>query len=119
MKTIISYASIHSVERAKERLGISEKLAEKNISRAIRKGKNADSFSSSERTYLKKEGRDGCTAIAYDGYCYIINKNGFCVTVYELPAWFGKKKHFNGKERIRNLKVYTRNHKEYFNEFVE
>ena len=50
------------------------------------------------------------TAIAYNNFCYIVSEEGFCVTLYPLPVWFGKKKHFNGKERIRNMKAYARNY---------
>ncbi len=110
MTTTISYASIHSLTRAKERAGLNERKAERQISRAMRDGKPADAFSSWERSYLEKEAYGDCTAIAYSGFCYIVNSNGFCVTMYPLPAWFGKKKHFDGKERIRNVKTYAKHH---------
>jgi hypothetical protein len=28
--------------------------------------------------------------------------------MYDLPAWFGKKKRFNGKERIRDFRKYEK-----------
>ena len=108
--TIFSYASVHSLERAKERTGLSENAVERQISRALRKGKGADSFASWERKYLKNESYGDCNAIAYDGYCYIVSSTGFCITMYPLPNWFGKKKHFDGKEKIRNIKSYLRNY---------
>ena len=107
--TTISMATVHSVERAKERAGLNERKAYKMIDHALERGKRAEYFTSWERDYLKGECKGNTTAIAYNNFCYIINEEGFCVTLYPLPAWFGKKKHFNGKERIRNMKVYSRN----------
>ena len=97
MKTTISFATVHSIDRIKERAGKNEKNAEKLIALALERGKSADRFTSWERSYLSREASDNCTALAYDGLCYIVNENGFCVTMYPLPAWFGKKKHYNGK----------------------
>lgn len=103
-------ATQHSIQRMKERRGINRKATEKRIEQAISRGKKADDFSSWERNFLQKEEYDNCTAIAYDGYCYIISERGACVTLYQLPKWFGKKKHFDGKVRIRNFKKYNRSH---------
>ena len=111
MSTIISYASIHSLERAKERAGLNEKKAEKRIQIALERGRTAETFTSKERDFLERESSDFCVAIAYANFCYIVNENGFCVTMYPLPKWFGKKKHFDGKEKIRNVKAYARNHR--------
>lgn len=107
--TTFSTATVHSIERAKERAGLSEKRASKMIKLAIERGKRAEDFTSWERDFLIREPSDNCIAVAYNNYCYIVNEEGFCVTLYPLPEWFGKKKHFNGKERIRNMKVYSRN----------
>ena len=101
-------ASYHSLTRAKERLGYNEKNALKQINRAKERGKTAENFTSWEREYLENEAGIGTYAIAYNNFCYIIGADGICVTMYALPAWFGKKKHFDGKERIRNAKAYSR-----------
>lgn len=106
--TTVSMATVHSLERAKERAGINEKKAYKMIDRALERGKRAEDFSSWERDYLREEGKGNATAIAYNNYCFIVSEDGFCLTVYPLPTWFGKKKHFKGKERIRNMKAYSR-----------
>ncbi|MGN0487350.1 MAG: hypothetical protein ACI4GB_08985 [Acutalibacteraceae bacterium] len=103
-------ATVHSVERAKERAGLNERKAYKMIDHALERCKRAEDFTSWERDYLKGECKGNTTAIAYNNFCYIVNEEEFCVTLYPLPAWFGKKKHFNGKERIRNMKAYSRNH---------
>lgn len=98
----------HSVEKAKERLGVSRKYAEKRINDAIHRGKTAEDFSSWERSFLEQEGKDGCRALAYNGFCYIISPLATCVTLYPLPSWFGRKKHFDGKEKIRKPKKYNK-----------
>lgn len=108
MTTFISTASVHSIVRAKERASWNEKQAEKNIARALARGKSAEDFTSWEREYLEGESRGNCTAVAYNNFCYIVNENGFCLTLYPLPIWFGKKKQFDGKERIRNAKKYAK-----------
>ena len=107
---MVSTATIHSIDRAKERAGINERKAHKMIGLALTRGKTAEDFTSWERDYLRGECKENTIAIAYNNFCYIVNETGFCVTLYPLPAWFGKKKHFNGKERIRNMKIYSRNY---------
>ena len=102
--------TIHGVSRAKERCNVKNvRSAEKNVTLAVQRGKRAEDCTSWEREYLSKEAHDDCMAIAYNNFCYIVNPAGACVTLSPLPSWFGKKKHFDGKERIRNYKKYCRN----------
>lgn len=100
----------HSVDKAKERLGVNKRKAEKRIVDALTRGKTAADFSSWERSFLEQEGRDGCRAIAYNGFCYIASPFATCVTLYPLPSWFGRRKHFDGKEKIWNIKRYNKIH---------
>ena len=118
MTVTYSAASFHSIERAKERIGYNKRNAERQIDRAIARGKTAEHFSSWERKFLHGECSESATAIAYDNFCYIISETGVCKTLYPLPAWFGKKKHFNGKEKIRKMKSYTRNHPSYNEDYT-
>ena len=107
--TTVSLATFHSIERAKKRMGINEKKANRVITNAIEKGKRVEDLASWEKNYMQNEAKgDDVTAIAFNGYCYIVNDDGFCVTMYKLPKWFDKKKHYNGKERIRNFKSYSK-----------
>ncbi len=106
-------ATNHFIDRAKERAGINEKKAERMISLALERGKTSEDFTSWEREYLKREEHDNCIAIAYAGFCYIFTYQRDCLTVYQLPTWFGKKKHYNGKERIRDYKKYCKNNMSY------
>ena len=102
----------HGLTRMQERTGFNESTARRQINRALERGKTAEFFSSWERKFLEQEARNGCKALAYNGFCYIVNADGYCVTAYPLPVWFGKKKRFDGKERIRNPKAYAKYHVE-------
>ena len=100
------YATKHSLEKMKERRGINTKKAERRIEQAVLRGKPFTAFSSKERAFLQQE-EDSCHALAYDGFCYIINERNLCVTLYPLPEWFSRKKHFVGKKKIRDYKKYV------------
>ena len=113
MTTTFSKSTIHSIDRAKERAGINERKAEKMITLALERGKTYEDFTSWERNYLQNEAYGDCKAIAFNGYCYIVNADGFCVTLYKLPSWFGKKKHYDGKDRIRDYKKYCKSNNLY------
>lgn len=116
MKTGINttIVTIHGANRLKERCKVkNNRSVEKNVTRALQRGKHAADCTSWEKVFLLKECHSDCTAIAYNGFCYVFNSNNVCVTLYPLPSWFGKKKHFNGKERIRKFKKYCRAHTPY------
>lgn len=98
-------ASHHSIERMKERAGICERQAERRIRQAFRRGKGFEFFASWERRYLQNEGGFN-KAIAFNGFCYIFGADGICITLFPLPIWFGKKKRFDGKVKVRDAKKY-------------
>ncbi|MDE6060874.1 MAG: hypothetical protein K2G31_05330 [Clostridia bacterium] len=100
----------HSLEKAKERLGINKNKAETMIANALCRGKTAEHFVAWERSFLVQESKNGCRAIAYNGFCYIVSPLNTCITLYPLPSWFGHRKHFDGKEKIRNVKRYNKLH---------
>ena len=108
--TTFSAATFHSLDRAKERVGVKGKQAEKMIRLAVERGKGAECFTSQEKRYLEIASSKGENAVAYNNFCYIINEYGMCITMYPLPGWFGKKKRFDGKKKIRDLKKYSRNY---------
>lgn len=102
--------TLHGVERAKQRVGIKGvRAAERQTQLALKRGKTADDLTSWERNYLRSIARDDSVIpVAYNGFCYIISlTNGTCVTMFPLPAWWGKKKNCVGKIRIRNPKKYA------------
>ena len=104
-----THTTLHGMERMKERHGVkNEKSVNKLVALASERGKRAEDCTSWERTYLYAHSCDSCVAIAYGEYCYIIGDNNICITIFRLPIWFGKKKQYVGKERIKNMKVYSR-----------
>lgn len=112
---MMTTTTLHSIDRVMERCHLkNERAAEKNINKALQHGKYSENFTSWERSYLRNAAYDDCFAIAYNGFCYIVSDQGLCVTVYPLPSWFGKRKHFAGKERIRNYKKYCKSNREYW-----
>ena len=102
--------SMHSLMRAKERLGFNRKYAARFIETAMQRGQAASDFNTSdERRWLERHSQYGCRAIAYNGSCLIVSGDGTCVTIYELPRWFGQPKRYDQhKRRIRNYVKYTR-----------
>ena len=102
--------SLHSLKRAKERLGFNRKKAASIIEKAIKRGRVACTFRpGAEREWLEKRSQNGCQALVYNGLCIIVSPTGNCVTVYELPQWFGKKAYFDHrKRRIRNCAKYQK-----------
>ncbi len=102
--------SYHAARRARERLGLKAKSAERETVKAFTDGLTAEDLTSRERDYLVRKGLHGCSPRVYNGSCYIFSENMVCVTVYKLPAWFGKRQFFDGKTKIRNPKNYYRHY---------
>ena len=96
----------HSIKRANERTRFNGKAAVRFIENGIARGKTAKDYKQNERDYLSSIPHDDCIAKAYNGFCLIISKDGVCITLYPLPEWFGKKRHYDGKVRVRNAKRY-------------
>ena len=90
------YNSRHSYDRAKERAGLNRKRAEKMIGLARVRGIEYEDCSwSLDKRYLQIRTDDKTKAVAYNGYCFIFNRETLqCVTMYSLPKRFGKKKTF-------------------------
>ena len=108
----------HAIQRTQERAGIKSKSSEKFIANALERGRMAEVFSANERNYLQaKEAKGECCVIVYQDFLFIVNDADCCVTVYAAPRWFGKKNHYDGKTKIRNIKKYMRLNN-VFDEFV-
>jgi len=101
-------STYHSIQRANERTRFSGRAAERFIENGIRRGKAAKDFRQKENAFLANCGRDHCVAKAYNGFCLIINDRDECVTLYRLPEWFGRKRFYDRKEGIRNIKRYAK-----------
>jgi hypothetical protein len=100
----------HALQRTQERTGYGIERSKRFIENAIKRGSCADDYGSTERDYLRHlELRgDGCKTIVYNTFCLIICEKGFCITMYPLPKWFGRKRHFSGKHVVRNIRKYSR-----------
>lgn len=104
-----NHSTNHCCERMEQRTKLKGDEAIRFANNAVHKGRNASFYTGKEKRYLEEKERDDISAVTYNGYCFIINKSKeACVTMYELPEWFGRKEHYQGKEKIRNYKKYMR-----------
>ena len=46
--------------------------------------------------------------MVYQDAIYIFSADGVCVTLYPVPRWFGTRRNYDGKERIRNVRRFFR-----------
>lgn len=102
----------HGQKRAKKRFGIGYEQAENLFEEAKKYGKYAEDYvyRSDEYDYLlSREHHKGNRAVAYEGVCYIFSGD-VCITMFNLPLWFENHKHYEGKEKVRNLKTYMRHY---------
>ena len=100
--------SRHSYKRAKERAGLPKKRADRMIELARERGiESEDCTWSLDKQFLEHKSDEVTKAVAYNGYCFILNRQTLvCITIFELPKHFGKKKTF-----------YSRNNKDYVSEY--
>ncbi len=107
--------TLHGMERSKERLNLNTKNAARQMELALERGiRAADCSSTLERRFLADRCLDDSEAIAYNGCCFIVNtQTKTVITVYPLPAWWGKRKRYVGKERVRKARAYYRMNDEY------
>ena len=102
------YNSCHSYKRAKERAGLSRKRAERLIELARVRGIECDDCSwSLDRHFLEHKSDEDTKAVAYNGYCFILDRETLsCITMFDLPKHFGKKKTFYGSKDRDYRKEY-------------
>ena len=105
--------TIHSINRAKERAGLSRKKAEKMMNLARTRGIGYEGCRwSLDRMFLINRSNEVALALAYNGYCFIFNREtAECITMYPLPKHFGKKKTYYGtsdrKQNVRYEMMYA------------
>jgi len=97
----------HSLERTQERTGFNARTSARLISNALERGKTSENFNARERDYIIGKSLNGHRAVIYNSYCFIFAADNFCITMYPLPIWFGKTR-YDGKNKIRNARRYTR-----------
>ena len=101
--------TMHSIIRASERAGLKCNEAIRFTDLAIKNGQRAEELPCKERRYLEsKETEPACSAILYNGYIFIVKDENTCITLYMAPSWFLKKRHYDGKTRVRDAKKYLR-----------
>ena len=101
--------TVHSIIRAKERAGMNCSEAARFIKLAIRNGQRAEELPIMECYYMKSKQTDpSITAIFYNGFIFIMKDDETCITLFQAPGWFFKKKYFDGKKQVRNIRKYLR-----------
>ena len=100
--------TMHSLDRAKERAGFNRKKAEKMMELARTRGIGFEDCKwSLDRMFLLNRTNEAAIALAYNGYCFIFNRDtADCITMYALPKHFGKKKTFYSTGGKRNMCRY-------------
>lgn len=99
--------SVHSINRAKERTRMNRKKALKMMEMAKKRGITSEECTwSLDKKFLECRSDADTVAVAYNGYCFIMERGTMnCITMYKLPKHFGKKKTFysvSGKCRQDN-----------------
>lgn len=114
MKNVMVYENdtVHCISRAKERAGLSSHKAKRFIELARQRGiRSTDCRWSLDRKYLEEKSNERIEALAYNGFCFIMERDTKkCITIFKLPKRFGKKKTFyssnNDEIVICDLKCY-------------
>ena len=105
----MKYATYHGRQRAKERLDLSDSKTDKRLGRVLRYGKRQDRFSHSQQKKYLLSKENHSRAFVYEDHCYIFDSHtDRCITTYKLPGWFHRGTHYDGKERVRNVRRYNR-----------
>lgn len=104
----------HYLERAHQRLGTSQGSSYRMVKNALKNGKRAEQLTSFERKYLLEKEKNGRTSVVvYQKMIYVFSEDKeTCITVYQAPEWFSRKRYYDSKERIRQPKKYLRYCKE-------
>ncbi len=100
--------SQHYLERAKERMGLNQSRAIRAEGLVYARGLVSTALPKKERIYMESKETDLSFPRLYNGYIYIYNTEGLCLTVYKAPEWFGKRDRYEGKQEIRDPWKYRR-----------
>lgn len=96
--------SEHSLKRAKERASLNRKRALRMIDCARTRGvRSEDCKWSIDRKFLDSRSSSEVEAVAYNGYCFILDRTTMnCITLFPLPKDFGKKKTYYTEEHRKS-----------------
>ena len=105
--------SKHALERTMERTTLNENQAKRFIGNAFERGCKKDELPMAwQKKYITQTERDlynGLTDVrVYNNYIFIFSATKVLITMYPLPEFFSKKKYFNGKSPIRNIRKFNR-----------
>jgi len=94
----------HSIERAKERIGMNPKTAEHFMRNALERGRDKTMFTCEQKRQwlISREKAEGTRALVYNDTCVIVSGDGAVITLFAVPGWFRNSSRYSGKERIRN-----------------
>ena len=81
--------TLHCYIRGEERFGYSYDETENHTKRAFEKGRTSDAYEGREQKYLRRREDDELLVRVHGNAVYLFNADGFCVTMYEKPSWFG------------------------------
>ncbi len=109
--------TLHSIERTTQRAGLNRRAAVRMIENARVKGLDSRGYGRDEKEYLTVRELNGGRSVVYAGYCFIFDDEDVCITMYSVPVWFGKR-HYQGKERIRNPRKYVRRYAEHIEDYA-
>lgn len=101
-------ASLHSIERAKDRAGLNPKAAQHFMRNALERGKDKTMFTHEKRKRLSSKEYCQRKALVYNDMCLIVDRKDVVITLFNVPTWFKKSNRYNGKERIRNRAKFER-----------
>ena len=91
MNDLVAHATLHSLDRMKERFGTkNERASERLISLALERGVRMHQYRSRfERTFLAKLCKPDVEPIIYQGFIFLFNlKTGACITLFRAPKQF-------------------------------
>ena len=112
-----SMYTYHSVIRTSKTAGLNKNAAVRMIENARVKGKRSCEFGSNERKYLQRKESKGNKPVIYAGYCFVFNAQDVCITMYNVPSWFGKAQ-YQAKRQIRDPRKYYRRYAEHIEDFA-
>lgn len=105
--------SVHGLMRTMERADCNDRQALRFIRNARLRGKGMDDLEMKwQKRFLALRSSiqpdPGAELRVYCGYLFIFSSAGHLITMYELPHSFTRKRVFDGKTRVRDVRKYSR-----------
>jgi len=99
-----------SLKKAQDWANLNENSAKKLIRRAAVNGQDISTLPVKERKFCETQlSNDNRKALVYSGFGFVFTTDNYCVNMFKLPKWFGKKAlYFDGQTKIKNPKKYIK-----------